>query len=148
MGRFATGVTVVTTSAPGGVPYGVTVNSFTSVSLDPPLVLVCLDARLSGLEVFLESRQFAVNILAEDQRAVSDHFANKGSDRADGIDALGVTGIPLISSALAHLECEIEAVHPGGDHTILVGRVQAVEHSSESGRAPLLFYRGRYRGLK
>ncbi len=148
MGTFATGVTIVTTRSPEGDPYGVTVNSFTSVSLDPPLVLVCLDDQLSGLEAFLESRLFAVNILSEDQRRLSNHFARKGSDRAQGIDKLGVTGTPILGRALAHLECEVEAVHPGGDHTILVGRVRYAHKNSAPGREPLLFYRGGYRGLK
>lgn len=149
MGSFATGVTVVTTEDSEQNPYGVTVNSFTSVSLNPPLVLVCLDKGLNGLEAFLESRRFAVNVLAEDQELVSTHCATRGTDRGECVTLQGISGIPVIENPLALIECELRDTFPGGDHLILLGEVihLALSPSIEE-RAPLLFYRGRYAGLR
>lgn len=149
MGTFATGVTVATTSGDSGEPYGVTVNSFTSVSLEPPLILVCLDNRLSGLGHFLAGSRFAVNILGEDQRQVSDHFATRGSDRSQFVDGSGLAGTPVIPDALARLECRLTESHPAGDHTILLGEVEGVHISKDAHlRGPLLYHRGRYRRLR
>ena len=145
-GCFATGVTVVTTQDRQGVPYGLTVNSFTSVSLDPPLVLVCLDNGLTGLDIFLESDRFAVNILTRDQQDISNHFASRGTDRSQGPYAPGQTGIPVVTGSMAWFECETVHEYAGGDHVILVGEVKAA-FLGDPGTDPLLFYRGRYRDI-
>lgn len=144
MGTFATGVTVVSTLDSAGVPYGVTINSFTAVSLEPTLILVCLDNRLSGLHYFLESKRFVVNILGEDQEDVSSFFATKGSDRSR-LDAVTESGLPIVGSAISHLECSLADIYPAGDHTILLGRVTSIRLSEGGeGRGPLLFFKGRY----
>ncbi len=145
-GSFATGVTVVTTQDREGVPYGLTVNSFTSVSLDPPLVLVCLDNRLTGLDIFLESGRFAVNILTNDQRDISNHFASRGTDRSQGPYAPGRTGVPVVTGSMAWFECETIHNYAGGDHVILVGEVRAAG-LGDSEAEPLLFFQGRYRDI-
>jgi flavin reductase (DIM6/NTAB) family NADH-FMN oxidoreductase RutF len=148
-GTFATGVTVITVERDPGVVHGMTANSFTSVSLDPLLVLVCVshDARLLS---FLKSqRRFGVGILREDQQALSEHFAKcEQSPEADA--RLGIryrwtsTGIPLLEGALAELACNVVAEHPAGDHTIFLGEVESMQ--CQEGQ-PLLFHRGQYRRL-
>ena len=143
LGNFATGVTIVTTRDDEGQPYGVTVNSFTSVSLDPLLVLVCLHNRVGGLDFFFRSRVFAINILSAKQATLSDHFARSGGDRSRYLNWEGALGAPLIRGCPAGLECELETTLPGGDHTILIGRVVNGRLSGQP-RDPLLFYRGKY----
>lgn len=130
------------------MPYGVTVSSFTSVSLDPLLILVCLDNRLRGLEDLRKVKRFAVNILSDDQEAVAIHYSTPGSDRTQGDYVEGVTGLPLIRNALAAIECEVEETLPGGDHTILLGLVKSVSlHEEVPSKRPLIYYRGRYERL-
>ncbi len=146
MGRFATGVTIVTTEDKDGNPYGLTVNSFTSVSMNPPLVLVCLDNQLSGLANFKESGRFGVNILAEGQTDLSDYFAQAGTDRSQGHYVRGETGVPLLEGVLATIECQIFSLYPGGDHTIVLGEVKAAE-VLQPDKDPLLYHGGRYRRL-
>ncbi len=144
MGTFATGVTVLSTLDSAGLPYGVTVNSFTAVSLEPTLILVCLDNRLSGLQHFLDSRRFVVNILGEDQEEVSSFFAAKGSDRSR-FDEFTESGLPVLGGVISRLECDLASSHPAGDHTVLLARVTAVSLSEDADeRGPLLFYKGRY----
>src|SRR5436190_231480 len=118
MGHFATGITVVTTKDAFGKPYGLTVNSFTSVSLDPVLILVCLDNKLSGLHSFKNSKHFGVSILSEHQEDMSRMFAKKDSERPPTIYYEGKLGIPLLQNSLAIMECETVAVHEAGDHQI------------------------------
>lgn len=142
---YPTGVTVVSTETPAG-PYGLTVNSFTSLSLEPPLILVCLDNRLSGFEQFVEAGQFAVNILASDQQEASIYFSTPGTDRSHYLTGTGEMGLPLLEGALAVLECELSETFPGGDHTILVGRVRVARRFEN--RAPLVFLDGGYTSLK
>jgi flavin reductase (DIM6/NTAB) family NADH-FMN oxidoreductase RutF len=145
MQLFPTGVTVVTTRSADGDPYGLTVNSFTSVSLDPLLILVCLDNLLSGLEEFQATQKFAVNILAEDQEDLSVHFSTPGSDRTLPVYAFSSSGMPLIQGALASLECSTDGTFPGGDHTIFVGRVEMLHLSDDiDQKGPLVYYLGRY----
>ncbi len=143
MGQFATGVTIVTTANNEGTPYGLTVNSFTSVSMDPLLVVVCLDNQLSGLTSFKESGKFGVNILAEDQSDLSDHFSRAGTDRSAGPYVTGKTGVPLLEGVLARMECEITTLYPGGDHILVLGEVKGAE-ILQPDKKPLLFYRGAY----
>ena len=145
LSNWGSGVTIVSTVDDAGVPYGLTVNSFTSVSLDPPLVLVCLDNRLSGLAHFSTTKKFGVSILAEAQQEVSTIFAKKGVERPASTFMMGETGTPIVREALAGIECSLEATYPGGDHTIYVGRVEAVcLMAAAAGAKPLLYFRGRY----
>ncbi len=146
MGHFATGVTVVTMVRPDGAPDGVTVNSFNSVSLDPPLVLFSLRRQARSLRYFLDSAHFAVNILRDDQVELSRKFASPVQDLWDGVAyQTWESGCPILDGALASFECEIAAKHDGGDHVIFVGRVQRMAHSRRG--KPLLYYRGDYKGL-
>lgn len=146
LGCFATGVTVVTTLDPAGNPVGLTANSFTSVSLDPPLLLVCLATAAGSLPAFVAADHFAVNVLHNGQQPVSGRFASKGEDRFAATDwERWDSGVPIISSSLASFECAREAIHDAGDHVILVGRVNRVRF--EPRRDPLLYFRGRYRRL-
>lgn len=145
LGCFVTGVTVVTTRGVGGVPHGFTANSFTSVSLDPPLVLVCVGHEVEGLEAFRTCAGFAVNMLSESQRAISDTFASDRPDRfAEVRWREGTHGSPLLDGCVAFLECESRQRIAAGDHMILIGRVTAFAGSA--GR-PLAFWRGSYLSL-
>jgi flavin reductase (DIM6/NTAB) family NADH-FMN oxidoreductase RutF len=145
MGNFATGITVVTTVDTSGKPYGLTVNSFTSVSLDPVLVLVCLDNKLSGLQSFIESKHFGVSMLSHAQEDISRLFAKKDSDRPANIYFEGPLGMPLLRNSIAIMECEVVAKHPAGDHTIFVGQVEHAEVLEAA--KPLLYFRGKYQHL-
>jgi flavin reductase (DIM6/NTAB) family NADH-FMN oxidoreductase RutF len=145
MGNWGTGVTIVATSGTEGKPYGLTVSSFTSVSLDPPLILVCLDNRISGLQAFKDSERFGVSVLAEGQADLSTLFAKKDSERPAELYFTGKTGVPLIHGSLVAIECKTYAMYPGGDHQILVGEVDAVEFgAAKDGIGPLLYFRGKY----
>lgn len=140
---FATGVTIVT-ARDHGQPVGMTVNSFTAVSLDPPLVLWCLQLGVPPADAFAHTSHYAVHVLGAGQRALSDHFADPATlaHRFDGLDIeSGIAGLPLITGCPTRLPCEVVARHSAGDHLILVGRVLAIEHRSEP---PLLFHGGRY----
>jgi flavin reductase (DIM6/NTAB) family NADH-FMN oxidoreductase RutF len=143
LGCFPTGVTVVTTVDAAGAPIGVTVNSFTSLSLDPPLVLFCLDNKNSGLEAFQRSGHFVINVLRYEQRELSITFASRNIEKWKGVgfDA-GHLGAPILHHCLAHFECSTVAVHEGGDHSIFIGRVDKLDYS-EAGQ-PLVYYRGTY----
>ena len=144
LGRFATGVAVVTTMDDHGQPHGLTINSFASVSLDPPLVLWSLDKRSQQLPVFSESGFYGINILSAQQKRISDLFASFMGERFDKLVwETGETGAPLFPDALACLDCKLEKVIEGGDHVILLGRVIGIE--SRDGD-PLLYYGG-YRSL-
>ena len=149
LGRFATGVTVVTAKA-GPRARGMTANAFSSLSLDPPLVLVCFDNRASSLKVVQEARKFAVNFLSEDQKGASDWFAGKGRDAedqfADVAHEAGENGSPLLKGNAGVLECDLHEELPGGDHTIVVGRVTRAL-VEEKAPPPLLFYGGAYRKM-
>ncbi len=147
MGSFPTGVTVVTTMGEDDQPYGVTVNSFTSVSMNPLLVLVCLNNQLSGLVSFQSNQRFAVNILSEDQEDISNHFATKGTDRSQDFYVRGKTGVPLLKGVVATLECEVVEMFPGGDHTIFLGEVRSAKIEEADQKNPLLFFRGHYERL-
>jgi flavin reductase (DIM6/NTAB) family NADH-FMN oxidoreductase RutF len=145
MGNWATGVTIVATSGRNGKPYGLTVSSFTSVSLDPPLILVCLDNRISGLQAFKDSGKFGVSVLAEEQADLSTLFAKKDSVRPEDLYVTGKMGVPLIKDALATLECVTHAMYAGGDHQILLGEVHAAAlGTAKDGNGPLLYCRGKY----
>jgi flavin reductase (DIM6/NTAB) family NADH-FMN oxidoreductase RutF len=141
MGRFATGVAVITTSL-DGVPHGMTVNSLTSVSLDPPLLLVCFTRGARTAECVEASGRFAVNILGARQEHVSNTFARRGEDHFDGLDLpTAAGGVPLIPGALAQAVCSVDRVLDGGDHVVVLGAVEEVFHRDG---APLLFFGGTY----
>ncbi len=145
LGHFATGVTVVT-ALDGGEPVGVAANSFTSVSLDPPLVLFCVSHTSSTWPRIERAGKFAVNMLGEHQEEVSRVFAQRGADRFGAVAwHVGVAGSPVLDDAIAYVDCTIEAQHRAGDHEIVVGRV--VDLGMIEGSRPLLFYRGRYARL-
>lgn len=143
MGRFPTGVTVVGTRAPDGSPRGLTVNAFTSVSLDPPLVLVCIDRGSSSHDILAEGEGFAVSILSDTQSRIAAHFASEPSEeRFEGIDwDPADSGNPVLSGASAWLDCALADVLEGGDHSILLGRVVSC---GTSDAAPLLFHAGSF----
>jgi flavin reductase (DIM6/NTAB) family NADH-FMN oxidoreductase RutF len=145
LGHFASGVTVVTTGLEG-TPYGMTVSAFSSVSLSPPLVLICIDKGVGTHEAISKSGRFAVNILHRDQEAVSRQFATRGPDKFAGVAMReGALGLPLVGGALACIECSLHATFDGGDHTIFVG---LVEHAQTGDGPPLLYFRGGYRQLE
>ena len=144
-GAFATGVTVITTKDATGKPFGLTANSYTSLSLDPPLVLVCVDKKVDCYTCFEQSKVFVVNILSEGQDQLSTRFATKGIEKFEGVAVRqGNLGVPLLEGAVAHIECTLVSAYEGGDHTIYVGEVQA---ASASGERPLLFFKGKYKRL-
>jgi flavin reductase (DIM6/NTAB) family NADH-FMN oxidoreductase RutF len=153
LGSFASGVTVVTTCDRDAQPAGLTVSAFASVSLDPPLVLVCVGRGAQSYPSLAAAGRFAVNVLADGQEAISRRFATASPGRAaekfEGIGwKMGALGCPLIDDALAHLECSTTQTVEGGDHTIFLGRVEAGSCRDEGGGAPLLYYRGRYSRLE
>jgi flavin reductase (DIM6/NTAB) family NADH-FMN oxidoreductase RutF len=144
-GRFTTGVTIASVVDREGTPHGLTVNSFTSVSLDPPLVLVALAHSASVMEAFRDARFFAVNVLSAAQRALSERFARKGHDRFDGLDwHAGETGAPLLADTLAEIECAVRYRFTAGDHDLIVGEMVRTEVREGD---PLLYFAGRYRKL-
>jgi flavin reductase (DIM6/NTAB) family NADH-FMN oxidoreductase RutF/pimeloyl-ACP methyl ester carboxylesterase len=146
LGCFATGVTVVTARTADGTPVGLTANSFTSVSLDPPLLLVCIANSAGSAGALREAEHFAVNVLQIGQQPVSNLFAGKGEDRFAGTGwSDGESGVPVLSGSLGSFECRRSAVHEGGDHFILVGEVTCARF--EPRRDPLLYFRGKYRRL-
>lgn len=142
MGQFATGVTIVTTRDAAGHPRGLTVNSFSSVSLDPPLVLFCLVRSSANLEAFRAAEGFAVSILRREHRPLSDRFAKGGEDKfSEGRWRPGRYGAPVLEDALATIECRRWATYEGGDHLIFVGQVEDLTPGEGD---PLCFFRGRY----
>jgi flavin reductase (DIM6/NTAB) family NADH-FMN oxidoreductase RutF len=148
LGRFPTGVVIVTAVAPDGARIGMTVSSFNSVSLDPPLVLFSVHRQALTFPIWQKIGSFAINILNEEQETLSNQFAHAKGEKWDGVMPLaGVTGVPIMPNACAVFECKAHARHDGGDHEIFVGRVLEIhEHPVNRGR-PLVFFEGRYRQL-
>ncbi len=145
MSRWATGVTIITTRAPTGELAGFTASSFSSLSLEPPLVLFCLGEEAVSYPAFHAADGFAVHILAREQEPLSARFAEKGGDKFADVDwSEGSRGVPLIQGALACLECRKIQMYAGGDHRVFLGEVEAV-HVKDG--APLLYYRGEYRSI-
>ena len=146
LGCFATGVTVVTCFDGAGEPVGLTANSFTSLSLDPPLLLVCAAKAAASAAPLSSATDFAVNVLQTGQQPASITFSTRVEDRFGCTEwSVGEHGAPVLMQSLSVFECRRHAVHDGGDHFILVGEV--VKASFESGLDPLLYFRGRYRRL-
>lgn len=145
LGSFPTGVTVVTAKGADGSLYGVTASSFNSVSLDPALILWSIGKESTSFQALMEAKYWNVHVLAEDQEALSGNFARSGGEKFDGVQfEEGVKGAPVIADCAAVMQCQIEHQYEGGDHIILVGRVLAF---SDTGKAPLVFSRGRYARL-
>jgi len=149
MGSFPTGITVLTVEREPGQVHGMTANSFTSVSLDPLLILVCVDQDSRLLSYLKTQRRFGVNILKDTQEQVSKHFAKPLQDPSDEA-RLGIrfqwtsSGVPILEDALAHLACNVAAQYMAGDHTIFVGEVESLELKEGH---PLLYHRGKYAGF-
>ncbi|MGB0921960.1 MAG: flavin reductase family protein [Alphaproteobacteria bacterium] len=144
-GSFTTGVTVITTVPEGRAPIGITANSFSSVSLDPPLVLWCLDKSSDTLDIFQAAPSFAINILADTQQDLSNRCAVQGDHGLEDVPTtIGTTGCPILEGAIAHFDCETFAKHDAGDHIIFIGKVVGFDTSDA---APLVFSRGQYRDL-
>lgn len=145
LGHFATGVTILTTMTPEGKPLGMTANSLSSVSLSPPLISVCVDREADMHPVILKTFEFVVNVLASDQEALARRFSDKYEDRFDGVGyRLNPEGLILLDGVLAHVICRRQETYPGGDHTIVLGRVIG---GTTHERHPLLYYRGGYAAL-
>jgi flavin reductase (DIM6/NTAB) family NADH-FMN oxidoreductase RutF len=145
LGHFASGVTVITTADGEGRPAGLTATAFTSVSLDPPLVLVCVSQKSQSYPSLLERGRFAVNFLRREQEDLSKRFATQRLDKFDGVPhRMSALQLPILTEALAHVECVTVSRHIEGDHTILVGRVEACDTATG---APLLYFRGQYASL-
>jgi flavin reductase (DIM6/NTAB) family NADH-FMN oxidoreductase RutF len=146
LSRFVSGVTVVTAMSDDNRPAGITVSAFSSVSLEPPLILACIDKRASLHNHLTEGKHFAVNILADHQQGISRLFASKDENRFQGARyRCGSNGAPLLDDALAYLECRVVHAYPGGDHTIIVGEV---ESTSVAEHKPLAYFRGDYGKLE
>jgi len=147
LGRYPTGVSIITTTDEAGVWSGATIGSFSSLSLSPPLVLFCLDKSALCHPAFMKAKVYGVNVLAEDQTELSNIFASRNARPWDDLTTrVGKTGAPLLADCVAWIECEMEAIHPGGDHDIFVGRAVAIE-AAPAGR-PLLYFGGGYRRLE
>lgn len=144
LGRFTTGVCVVTTRTAAGQTAGLTVNSFSSVSLSPPLVAWCLGRKAPSMAAFMHADHFAVHVLAEDQHALAMHFARPAADKFAAVtDAFesGIGEVPVLRDALARFECRKASMTDGGDHVIFIGRVERFAYAD---RPPLLFHAGRF----
>lgn len=142
---FASGVTVVTLLDGNNAPQGLTVSAFCSVSLDPPLILVCIDKGTSSHQAIAETGLFVVNILAEEQRSISEQFALSLPDKFEGVDhSPGIDRVPVLNDALTSLECSVRNAYDGGDHTIFVGDVHNIRLAQ--GKA-LVYYNGEYLDL-
>ena len=144
LGMFATGITIVTTMGPNGEPIGMTANSFSSVSLDPPLVLWSVGEFAGSYGIFTKAEHFAVHVLRKDQEDLSNLFASRGEDKFGDIAwSKGDYGSPILPEYAACFQCTMEHTYPGGDHMILVGRVRSFDDRGEE--EALLYFRGKYR---
>ena len=142
LGRFPTGVTVITTRTPGGKLEGLTANSFSALSLDPPLVLWSISRKSASLQGFVESGHFAINVLSAAQADISHRFATPHENKFDGVDAVaGYGGSPVLRGVLASFECKTESMIEGGDHLLFVGRVHRIGYGDGE---PLIFNAGKY----
>jgi len=147
LGHFVTGIAVVTAAGRDGAPIGLTVNSFNSVSLHPPLVQFSVDRRAYSLAALRAAQAYAVNVLNESQEDISNQFAQQLADKWAGVGYThGNSGAPLITGALAQFECKPYAEYDGGDHVIFLAEV--VAFSSDSAARPLLYFRGKYNRLR
>ena len=145
LGRFASGVTIVTTRDREGRLHGITVSAFCSVSLDPPLILICIEKNAGSHRALEESRAFVVNILREEQQYVSDRFASASPDKFDGLRFRpGIESLPVLEDALVSLECRLLIAYDGGNHAIYIGEVAA---ATVNDARPLVYFQGGYRKI-
>ena len=145
-GQFATGIAVACITGPDGSPHGLTINSFTSVSLAPPLILICIGHESALRDLFRQQARFGLSFLRAEQRDLSIQFATRGRDRFQGVNwHTGPSGVPLLSDSLAAMECAIEQTITAGDHDILIARVA---HASVHGGHPLLYFNSAYAALR
>jgi flavin reductase (DIM6/NTAB) family NADH-FMN oxidoreductase RutF len=146
LSHFASGVTIITTCDSDGRPTGLTASAFASVSLDPPLILVCIAHKSQSYPSIVERGRFAVNFLRREQEDLSRRFATQRLDKFDGVaHQITPLGLPVLTEALAHVECVIVNTHNEGDHTVFIGRVDGC---GTTDGMPLLYYRGKYESLK
>lgn len=146
LGHFATGITVITTIN-GGEKIGITANAFSSVSLEPPLILFCIDKKARSIDAFKKDRPFVVNILQQEQEAECWGFAKKGQDKFAGVNyTLSDEGVPVLQGNLGTIECHVDEIFEGGDHFIITGKVKQVSYDEE--KKPLLFFRGAIRNME
>lgn len=140
--RFATGITISTVIGEDGAPHGLTANSFTSVSMDPPLVLICIDQRANIVDPFRAAKHFGINVLESGQADLSNRFAGRDQDRFGGVSwHAGQYGVPLLDGSITQFECAVKSVIEAGDHLIFMGEVVAAEFFDGE---PLLYFRSRY----
>jgi flavin reductase (DIM6/NTAB) family NADH-FMN oxidoreductase RutF len=145
--KYATGITILTVLDARGAPHGMTANSFTSVSLDPPLILVCIDKRTSILGNFETGTRFAINVLDESQKDLSSLFARSRQDRFEGLDwTPGVTGVPVFPGVLATLECAVTQMVDAGDHVVVIG--EALHAAWRDEGQPLIYFNSGYQALR
>jgi flavin reductase (DIM6/NTAB) family NADH-FMN oxidoreductase RutF len=146
LGRFASGVTIVTTRDNENRLHGITVSAFCSVSMDPPLILVCIDKQAGSHQAFEQSDAFVVNILREDQQYLSDRFASHLPDKFEGVKyRAGLENLPVLEDVLVNLECRLVNAHDNGDHTIYVGEIVI---STVTEGKPLIYFQGNYRKIE
>lgn len=147
LGRFATGVVIITTRNHAGHKRAITVNAFTSVSMEPPLVLYCLGKSAFLFDVFAEARSFAINVLGADQQGLSNRFAQEAEDDLADLSTRSLlTGNPILPGCLTALDCTTEMHHHAGDHLIIIGRICAIDEITSG--SPLVYFESCYRGLR
>ena len=147
-GYWATGVSIVTTVDVDDKPYGLTMNAITSLSLTPPLFLICVDNKSDTLEPMRRSGVFGINVLSLGQHELSNSFAKKNPSKFDGVGfERGHTGVPLLHDHVLAIECRVSATYPGGDHQIFVGEVLHISLPEPDNALPVLYFRGRYAAL-
>lgn len=147
-GLWATGVSIVTTVDGAGKPFGLTMNAVTSLSLTPPMFIVCVDNNSDTLAPMRASKVFCINVLASTQQDLSNRFAKKGEEKFSGVaHTSGTSGAPLLDGALLAIECSVSSIVAGGDHQIMLGEVQRIVTNDTPGIEPLLYFGGRYAAL-
>jgi flavin reductase (DIM6/NTAB) family NADH-FMN oxidoreductase RutF len=148
-GLWPSGVSVVTTVDGKGVPFGLTMNAVSSLSLEPPMLLVCVDNNSDTLAPMLETRCFCINILAGSQQDLSGRFAKKGNDKFEGVSwSAKPSGAPILDGSLVSFDCSVVHVYEGGDHKIICGKVEQIIENSVSGTQPLIYFGGGYKEFK
>ncbi len=144
-GQWATGVSIVTTVDSAGKSYGLTMNAVTSLSLNPPMFIVCVDNNSDTLAPMCDSKVFCINVLASTQQDLSNRFAKKGEEKFNGVaHSRGTTGAPVLGGTLLAIECVVSSIVPGGDHQIMLGEVRHIVSNDAEGVEPLLYFGGRY----
>ena len=147
-GFWTTGVSIVSTADLSGIPFGLTMNSVTSLSLEPPMYLVCVDLSSDTMEPMLERNAFCINILTDFQKELSNRFAKKGDNKFESVSwKTAATKTPIISDSFLSIECDIQHVYSGGDHKIVCGNAIALHFNDDPDVKPLIYYKGKYASL-